>query len=256
MGLRPISALVDITNYVTLRPRPAAARLRRRARCTATVTMRLATDRRDATSRLDGKEYTLEAGMLVIADDNGVEAIGRHHGRRAHPACDDATTDVFLEVALFDRDLASRPPAASSASCPTPATGSSAASIRNGPGGGPRWPPRMMLELCGGEAIETVDRRRNAATGSRDAAAAPGARRGPVRRRCARGRRAVRHPRPARLRRRADRARRISVTAAVLASATSRARPIWSRRSLRIYGYDKIPAGLRWRARRGRRPPA
>ena len=46
--------------------------------------------------------------------------------------CTEETTDVFLEVALFD-PVRTPPPGASSASCPTPATASSAASIRNRP---------------------------------------------------------------------------------------------------------------------------
>ena len=62
--------------------------------------MRLAKDGEKVTA-LDGEEYTLDSTMTVIADDNGVEAIGGIMGGEPSGVSDD-TTDVFLEVALFD----------------------------------------------------------------------------------------------------------------------------------------------------------
>ena len=62
--------------------------------------MRLAKDGEKVTA-LDGEEYTLDSTMTVIADDNGVEAIGGIMGGEPSGVSHD-TTDVFLEVALFD----------------------------------------------------------------------------------------------------------------------------------------------------------
>jgi phenylalanyl-tRNA synthetase beta chain len=50
---------------------------------------------------LNGKEYTLDAEMTVIADDNGVHDIAGIMGGE-HSGCSETTTDVLLEVAYFD----------------------------------------------------------------------------------------------------------------------------------------------------------
>ncbi|MGE0743698.1 MAG: phenylalanine--tRNA ligase subunit beta [Rhodospirillales bacterium] len=99
VGLRPISALVDITNYVTLdlgRPLHVfdAKKLAGHA------TMRLARDG-ETVQALDGKTYTLDPTMTVIADDRGAQSIAGIMGGEA-TKCEDGTTEVFLEVALFD----------------------------------------------------------------------------------------------------------------------------------------------------------
>ncbi|PPR09175.1 MAG: Phenylalanine--tRNA ligase beta subunit [Alphaproteobacteria bacterium MarineAlpha11_Bin1] len=99
IGLRPISALVDITNYVTFDlARPL--HVFDAANVKGDITMRLAKDGEKVLA-LDGGEYELESDMTVIADDNGVEAIGGIMGGEAS-AVTENTTDVFLEVALFD----------------------------------------------------------------------------------------------------------------------------------------------------------
>ena len=99
IGLRPISALVDITNYVTFDlSRPL--HVFDAAKVKGDVTMRFAKDGEKVLA-LDGEEYTLEADMTVIADDNGVEAIGGIIGGEVSGVTEE-TTDVFLEVALFD----------------------------------------------------------------------------------------------------------------------------------------------------------
>ena len=99
IGLRPISALVDITNYVTFdRGRPLhvfdAAKVRgslvvRRAREGETVLA------------LDEREYTLDPSICVIADAAGVESIAGVMGGE-HSGCDENTTDVLIESALWD----------------------------------------------------------------------------------------------------------------------------------------------------------
>ncbi|RWD42060.1 MAG: phenylalanine--tRNA ligase subunit beta, partial [Mesorhizobium sp.] len=50
---------------------------------------------------LDGREYTLTPEMCVIADDNGVESIAGIMGGE-HSGCDENTTDVLIESALWD----------------------------------------------------------------------------------------------------------------------------------------------------------
>ena len=62
--------------------------------------MRLAVDGEELDA-LDGNRYVLNPTMTVIADDKGVAAIGGIMGG-AGSGCTDDTTDMFLEVALFD----------------------------------------------------------------------------------------------------------------------------------------------------------
>src|SRR6201986_291561 len=99
VGLRPISALVDITNFLSLdRGRPLhvfdAAKLKGNLRA------RFAKDGEQLVA-LDGKTYTLDSGMVVIADDVAARGIGGVMGGE-DSSCTDATTDVFVEAALFD----------------------------------------------------------------------------------------------------------------------------------------------------------
>lgn len=98
-GQRPISALVDITNYVMLGyGRPAHAY--DLARLTGAVVARKARAGETCLA-LNGKEYALEPWMTVIADDSGVHDIAGIMGGD-HSGCTEATTDVLLEVAYFD----------------------------------------------------------------------------------------------------------------------------------------------------------
>ena len=99
VGLRPISALVDITNFLALdRGRPLhvfdAAKLKGDLRA------RFAADGEQLIA-LDGKTYTLDSGMVVIADDEAARGIGGVMGGE-DSSCTEATTDVFVESALFD----------------------------------------------------------------------------------------------------------------------------------------------------------
>ncbi|TYC85434.1 phenylalanine--tRNA ligase subunit beta [Novosphingobium sp. BW1] len=98
-GQRPISALVDATNFVMLAyGRPAHAY--DLARLTGVVTARRAAEGEKATA-LNEKEYTLDSSMTVIADEAGVHDIAGIMGG-AHSGCEEATTDVLLEIAYFD----------------------------------------------------------------------------------------------------------------------------------------------------------
>ena len=153
IGLRPISALVDITNFFTYdnnRPlhvfdadKVAGGALRvHRAKGGETFLA------------LDEKEYVLQEGMTAISDANGVESLAGIMGGE-HSGCTDDTVNVFLEAAFFDPIR-------------TAYTGralkiNSDARYRFERGIDPAWTPvgieaatQMIIDLCGGEASEVV----------------------------------------------------------------------------------------------------
>lgn len=104
-GQRPISALVDCTNYLMLAcGRPAHAY--DLAQLNGAVVARRATDGETVTA-LNGKEYTLTSEMTVIADDSGVHDIAGIMGGE-HSGCSDDTTDVLLEIAYFTPERIAR----------------------------------------------------------------------------------------------------------------------------------------------------
>ena len=99
IGLRPINALVDITNYLTFdRGRPLHVFDARKV--AGDIVVRRAKDGEEIVA-LDGKTYRLDASMIAIADDHGVESIAGIMGGEAS-GCDEATTDVLIESALWD----------------------------------------------------------------------------------------------------------------------------------------------------------
>ncbi|MEM7171128.1 MAG: phenylalanine--tRNA ligase subunit beta [Pseudomonadota bacterium] len=152
IGLRPISALVDVTNYVSFdlgRPLHVfdADKLQ------GDLTMRMARDG-EAVLALDGESYELSGADTVIGDEAAAHAIGGVMGGE-NSGCSETTTNVFLEVALFDPDRVA-------------STGRrlgihSDARYRFERGLDPDsvdWGvevgARLILELCGGEASEVV----------------------------------------------------------------------------------------------------
>ena len=127
IGLRPINALVDITNYITFdRGRPLHVFDAKKV--AGNLVVRRARDGEKVLA-LDGREYALTPEMCVIADDNGVESIAGIMGGE-HSGCDENTTDVLIESALWEPLNIART-GRRSASSPMRATASSAASIRN-----------------------------------------------------------------------------------------------------------------------------
>ncbi len=99
IGQKPISVLVDITNFVSIdlgRP----LHVYDRAKLTGPLVARKATDG-EAVLALNGKTYTLDASMTVIADDTMVHDIGGIMGG-AHSGVSESTTDVLIECAYFD----------------------------------------------------------------------------------------------------------------------------------------------------------
>jgi len=99
IGLRPINALVDITNYITYdRARPL--HVFDAAKVKGNLVVRRAHNGEKLTA-LDGKTYALDAAMCVIADDNGPESLSGIMGGEAS-GCSETTTDVLIESALWD----------------------------------------------------------------------------------------------------------------------------------------------------------
>ena len=100
IGLRPISALVDITNYVTFdlgRP----LHVYDADKVSGDLTMRLAKKNEECLA-LNEVNYRCSEDMIVIADDdNNIHGMGGVMGG-LNSGCSLETTDVFLEVALFD----------------------------------------------------------------------------------------------------------------------------------------------------------
>ena len=99
IGLRPINALVDITNYLTFdRARPL--HVFDAAKVKGDLVVRRAKDG-ETLLALDGKTYKLDDKICVIADDHGVESLAGIMGGEAS-GCSDDTTDVLIESALWN----------------------------------------------------------------------------------------------------------------------------------------------------------
>ncbi|MBX5009011.1 phenylalanine--tRNA ligase subunit beta [Rhizobium lentis] len=99
IGLRPINALVDITNYMTFdQGRPIhvfdAAKIK------GNLTVRRAREG-ETVLALDQREYKLGPNNVVISDEEGIESIGGIMGGE-HSGCDENTVDVLIESALWD----------------------------------------------------------------------------------------------------------------------------------------------------------
>jgi phenylalanyl-tRNA synthetase beta chain len=152
IGLRPISALVDVTNFFTYdRARPLHVFDADKVKGGLRVHR---SEGGETLVGLDEKDYTFAPGMTVISDDENVESIAGVMGGLA-TGCTEQTTNVFIEAAYFDPVR-------------TALTGralkiNSDARYRFERGIDPLWTPqgmeaatRMILDLCGGEASEVV----------------------------------------------------------------------------------------------------
>ncbi|MBY4608426.1 phenylalanine--tRNA ligase subunit beta [Rhizobium sp. 9T] len=99
IGLRPINALVDITNYMTFdQGRPM--HVFDAAKVKGNLTVRRAREG-ETVLALDQREYRLGPNNVVIADEDGIESIGGIMGGE-HSGCDENTVDVLIESALWD----------------------------------------------------------------------------------------------------------------------------------------------------------
>jgi phenylalanyl-tRNA synthetase beta chain len=152
IGLKPISTLVDITNYINFEfGRPLHVYDAKKLSGDLSVRDSKAGEK---LAGLNDNEYALESGMTVIADSKSPQALGGIIGG-AVSGCSDDTSEVFLEIALFNPDSVAK--AGRKLDIITdsryrfernvdPAFVLPAAEIAS----------RMILELCGGEASELV----------------------------------------------------------------------------------------------------
>ena len=99
IGLRSISALVDITNYIAFEfGRPL--HVYDANKISENIVIRSAKEGEKIVA-LDDKEYILDNTITVVADEHKSQAIAGVIGGK-DSGCDEETTNVFLEVALFD----------------------------------------------------------------------------------------------------------------------------------------------------------
>ncbi len=155
VGLRPISALVDVTNFVLMeigQPLHAFDL----SKVDGELTVRGAREGESLVT-LDGQEHKLQVGDLVVADSRGPQCLGGVMGGEGS-GVDDATVEIFLETAYFVpsvvRKLARRHGMGSDSS------------YRFERGVDPQatrkvsdYAARLIMELCGGAADAAQDLR-------------------------------------------------------------------------------------------------
>lgn len=152
IGLRPINALVDVTNLLTFdQNRPLHVFDAKKVHGNLVVRRARADE---SLLALDGKTYALDETMCVIADDKGVESLAGVMGGE-ESGCDAGTVDVLVESALWEPINIAQ-------------TGrklglNSDARFRFERGIDPAFTipglelaTRLILDLCGGEASEIV----------------------------------------------------------------------------------------------------
>lgn len=168
IGLRPISALVDITNYMSYdRDRPL--HVYDMAKLSGPIRSRMGTGRgsimmdpsawsdesvkqNDEFNSLDNNIYSATPRDVVIADDNGVLGLGGIMGGMSS-GCDESTTDVFIESAYFDPLTIRR--TAKSLGLNSDAKYRFERGVDTGfVVGGLEMATRLILDICGGEPSE------------------------------------------------------------------------------------------------------
>ncbi len=99
IGLKPISSLVDLTNYITFDiGRPLHVFDAKKVRGDLSVRM---SNKEEKIHALDGKKYDFDEKILIIADEkNPVSIAGVMGGETS--LCDEETTEMFLESAYFE----------------------------------------------------------------------------------------------------------------------------------------------------------
>ena len=152
IGLRPISTLVDITNYITFDvARPLHAFDADKVK--GGIVVRMAREGETLTA-LNGKAYTLDGAVTVIADHETAEALAGIVGGN-DSGCTETTTNLFLEAAIFDTvrvaQTGRRFGIESDARYRLERGVDPAAVVE-----GVERATRLILDLCGGEASELV----------------------------------------------------------------------------------------------------
>lgn len=151
IGLRPISALVDITNFITYdRARPL--HFYDTAKLKGEITVRMGKD--EVFDALDDKSYRASAEDVAITDENGILGLGGIVGGTS-TGCDEGTTDIFIESAFFDpltiRRSAKRLGVNSDAKYRFERGVDTGFVI-----GGCDLAAQMVLDICGGEPSEMI----------------------------------------------------------------------------------------------------
>jgi len=152
VGLRPISALVDITNFFTIdlgRPLHVFDADRVQG-----GVLRFRPGANEAFRALNGRDYVADPVDCVIADSAGVQSLAGVIGGEA-TGCTEATTSVFIECALFDPvhvALSGRRHAIASDARQRFERGIDPALLPQAL----EAATRMILDMCGGEASDVV----------------------------------------------------------------------------------------------------
>jgi len=152
VGLRPISALVDITNYVSLDLcRPLHVYDADLVKGDIHV---MHSNEGDTFDALNDKTYTVGAGMTAITDDSGLLGLGGIVGG-VSTGCTETTQNVFIECAYFNPEVTAKTGRALQID--------SDARYRFDRGVDPEFvqtgieiAAAMVIDLCGGEASEIV----------------------------------------------------------------------------------------------------
>ncbi|MEP3655442.1 MAG: phenylalanine--tRNA ligase subunit beta [Litorimonas sp.] len=151
IGLRPISALVDITNFITYdRARPLHFYDLNKVKGAITVRR----GQSEEFAALDDKSYTATDADVAITDKSGILGLGGIVGG-VTTGCDENTTDILIESAYFDpltiRRSAKRMAVNSDAKYRFERGVDTGGLID-----GAELATRMVLDICGGEASEIV----------------------------------------------------------------------------------------------------
>ena len=152
VGLRPISALVDITNFLSLdNCRPLHVFDADKLKGNITVRETKAGEPLEA---LNDKTYSVNAGAVGVCDDSGLVGLGGIIGGVA-TSCTESTTNVFVEAAYFSPTRISR--------AGRDMQIESDARYRFERGIDPQFTAtgmelatKLIIELCGGEASDVV----------------------------------------------------------------------------------------------------
>ncbi len=151
IGLRPISALVDITNFITYdRARPL--HFYDRAKLNGDIIVRMGQD--ESFEALDKNEYLAGSRDCAICDESGILGLGGIVGGESS-GCDESTTEIVIESAYFDpltiRKTAKRLGVNSDAKYRFE-RGVDTGSLVDGV----ELATQMVLDICGGEASDVV----------------------------------------------------------------------------------------------------
>jgi len=150
VGLRPINALVDVTNFLSYdRARPLHVYDAEKIAGTIRARLGRTGERFEA---LDGKEYEVDETMCVIADDDRVLGLGGVMGGE-YSGSTNKTTSVFIESAYFD------PLRTAKTGRKTGIVSDARYRFERGVDPdfvlpGLEMATRMILDICGGEASE------------------------------------------------------------------------------------------------------